>query len=61
MLKLNNIPNWIRPLIIETVEAKITTLRIFGNTIDKFPVVLAGRIMKITTNVILHQKMEKIM
>lgn len=60
MSKLKNIPNWIRPLIIEMVDAKIITLRIFGNTIDKFPILLAGRIMKITTNVILHHKMEKI-
>lgn len=59
MLKLNNTPYRIRPLVIEIVDAMIITLRIFGNIIDKFPVLLAGLIIKITTKVVLHHKREK--
>jgi D-hexose-6-phosphate mutarotase len=36
------------------------TLRIFGKTADKFPVLLAGLIMKITINVALHHKRDEI-
>ncbi|WP_148687455.1 hypothetical protein [Candidatus Nitrosocosmicus hydrocola] len=59
-MKLNNNPNRIRPLTIEIVDARIINLRIFGSTIAKLPVLLAGLITKITTNVALHHKREKI-
>ena len=59
-MKLNNNPNRIRPLTIEIVDARIIILRISGRTTDKLPVLLAGLIAKITTNVVLHHKREKI-
>ena len=52
-------PNTIKPLVIDIVDAIIMTLRIFGNTADKFPVLLAGLIINITIKVALHHKREK--
>ncbi|NOJ32631.1 MAG: hypothetical protein DA329_10885, partial [Candidatus Nitrosocosmicus sp.] len=44
----------------EIVDAISIILRILGKTTDKFPVLLTGLITKITTNVVLHHKREKI-
>jgi hypothetical protein len=54
------IPKRIKPEIIEMVEKVKTNFWILGKTTDKLPILFAGLITTITTNIMLHQRKEEI-
>ena len=48
------------PLMIEIVEANITSLRMSGKMIDKWPLPFRGLIIVNTIRVTLHHKIDEI-